>query len=403
MSKKKLLYLTSAVSPNDLPNASAERYFPSAAPVGTLAEGTSVVVAILSRDFAISLAISGEVTKESINAVRARFGISQVIGAFDSSANDPSIDDWLLPLIGGNKRHHKLNKSLSAAVQQETADASSLVIDSVHAAPYLPVGLAGPTIYFAQSILSAASKIKGGFFKRRSREKVQEAELKWLQRLNHIFTTPQVESDLFSLPLPHEKLIDQRALSKRGMPFSISSGFSETQLRIGYFGYLADESNVASLRWFLETIWGPIRKKIPELEFHIVGSDSTPAVIQMVDRLPGVFLHRDAKDKLLFDLGCRVVIEPLLHETHVEAKLINAMARGIPVVTTREAVTRSNWVVGDAVSVAASPSDMLQTLRQLLSDEALWESRSKSAQQAAERVYAFQEVAHAIRRLIKVN
>ena len=97
------------------------------------------------------------------------------------------------------------------------------------------------------------------------------------------------------------------------------------------------------------------------------------------------------------------MIEPLLHETHVEAKLINAMARGIPVVTTREAVTRSNWVVGDAVSVATSPSDMLQTLRQLLSDEALWESRSKSAQKAAERVYAFHEVAHAIRRLIKVN
>jgi glycosyltransferase involved in cell wall biosynthesis len=338
-----------------------------------------------------------------VNAVRTHFGISQVIGAFDSSANDPSIDERLLPLMGGSKRHQKLNTFLSAAVQQETADANSLVIDSVHAAPYLPVGLAGPTIYFAQSILSAAAKIKGGFFTRRSREKVQEAELKWLQRLNHIFTTPQVESDLFSLPLPHEKLIDQRALSKRGMPFSISSGFSETELRIGYFGYLADESNVASLRWFLETIWGPISKKIPELEFHIVGSDSTPAVIQMVDRLPGVFLHRDAKDKLLFDLGCRVVIEPLLHETHVEAKLINAMARGIPVVTTREAVTRSNWVVGDAVAVATSPSDMLQTLRQLLSDETLWESRSKSAQQAAERVYAFHEVAHAIRRLIKVN
>ncbi len=362
-----------------------------------------VVLGILSRDFEVSLVVAGDVSRESLDALSAYLGITEIAVAFDHTASDPSIDERLLPLIDGNKRYQTLNSVLSAAVQQNVEGASAVVIDSITAAPYLPAGISIPTIYFAQSIVSAAAKKKRGFFTRGNHEKVLEAELRWLQRVKHIFVTPQIEDDLFSLPLPHEKLIDQRGLSKRGMPFSISSGFSDTELRIGYFGYLADESNVASLRWFLETIWGVIRKKIPALEFHVVGSDSTSAVKQLVDRYPGVILHRDSRDKLLFDLGCRVVVEPLLHETHVEAKLINAMARGIPVVTTREAVTRSRWAVGDAVSMATGPTDMFQILRQLLSDEALWESRSTSAQRAAERVYAFHEVAHAIRRLIKVN
>ena len=68
MARPKLLYLTSAQSRRDLP---------------ALTEATSLVLGILSRDFEISLAIVGAVSRSDLNAIRSELGITRVKGGFD--------------------------------------------------------------------------------------------------------------------------------------------------------------------------------------------------------------------------------------------------------------------------------------------------------------------------------
>ena len=99
-------------------------------------------------------------------------------------------------------------------------------------------------------------------------------------------------------------------------------------------GYLGDEQNVASLTWFLENVWSAIRDAVPGLEFHVIGADASQELAATLSSHDDVVLHRDSGDRKITELG-RVMVEPLLHEYHIEAKLVNAMVRAIPIATTR--------------------------------------------------------------------
>lgn len=385
MLRSKLLYLTTAQAQRDLP---------------VLTEATALVLGILSRDFEVSLAIVGPVSKNDLNTIRSDLGITRVTGGFDWSPEDPTPDDRFKPLLAESAGTPTISARLQAAIQRRSGDFDSVVIDSLQAAPYLPAGISGQTLCFVQSLLSHSPDLQGGFLARRRRKRVVEGELRCLQRMDRVFATPEMQSHLFALGLPLGKLVDQSTQETRAAPLTITAGFGGTRMRIGYFGYLADEANVASLRWFLENVWETVREANPGLEFHVVGADSTPAVKQLLARFPDVSLHRESNDQLLLDLGCRVVVEPLLHETHIEAKLLNALFRGIPVVTAREAISRSHWTFDDAASISDSPTHMVLSLKRLLSEATLWQSMSDKARKAAESMQPYHEVAHEIRRFV---
>ena len=101
--------------------------------------------------------------------------------------------------------------------------------------------------------------------------------------------------------------------------------FNRTEPRIGFNGYLGDPGNVASINWFLKEIWPVAQRIIPGVEFHIVGSAPSREFIEQVSAMSRVVLHWSTDDHQLLDQRCRVVIEPLLFEDHVDAKLVNAM------------------------------------------------------------------------------
>ena len=133
MARPKLLYLTSAQSRRDLP---------------ALTEATALVLGILSRDFEISLAIVGAVSRSDLNTIRSDLGITRVTGGFDWSPDDPPVDDRLKPLVGVANGSATISARLLAAVQRRSGDSDSVVIDSLEAAPYMPVGIPGHAVCF---------------------------------------------------------------------------------------------------------------------------------------------------------------------------------------------------------------------------------------------------------------
>ena len=171
-------------------------------------------------------------------------------------------------------------------------------------------------------------------------------------------------------------------------------------MRLGYTGYLGDENNVASLVWFFDHAWDAIRDAVPGLECHIVGAGASPEVEMTLTSYEDVTLHRESKDARITELGVRVMIEPLLHEHHVEAKLVNALVRGIPIATTRDAINKCRFDLSDAISVADSPAHMVLNLRRLLSEATLWQALSDRSQRIGSTLLAYHEVAHSMRRLL---
>ncbi len=385
MSKRKLLYITSVPGRRDLP---------------PMSDATKSVLSVLSRDFEISLAVAGPVSALDLNALRGSLGVTRVAGGFERGTDDANIE-------GAQKVVHEfygldpfINSRLKAAIQRRAADFESVVIDGLPAIPYLPLGVQGKTVYFAQSIVSDDAKLGKGLLGGRRVKRVRGFEYDAMLRCDRVFSTPESANALLELGLPLGKLVDEATQPSAARPTTAVSGFSSTRMRLGYAGYLGDEQNVASLMWFLENVWSAIRDAVPGLEFHVIGADASEELAVTLSSHNDVVLHRDSRDRKITELGLRVMVEPLLHEHHIEAKLVNAMVRGIPIAISREALTKSRLDVGDAVSVADSPAHMVLNLRRLLSEATLWQALSDRSQRIGSTLLAYHEVAHSMRRLL---
>ena len=385
MSKRKLLYITSVPGRRDLP---------------PMSDATKSVLSVLSRDFEISLAVAGPVSALDLNALRGSLGVTRVAGGFERGTDDANIE-------GAQKVVHEfygldpfINSRLKAAIQRRAADFESVVIDGLPAIPYLPLGVQGKTVYFAQSIVSDDEKLGKGLLGGRRVKRVRGFEYDAMLRCDRVFSTPESANALLELGLPLGKLVDEATQPSAARPTTAVSGFSSTRMRLGYAGYLGDEQNVASLMWFLENVWSAIRDAVPGLEFHVIGADASEELAVTLSSHNDVVLHRDSRDRKITELGLRVMVEPLLHEYHIEAKLVNAMVRAIPIATSREALSNSRLDVGDAVSVADSPAHMVLNLRRLLSEATLWQALSDRSQRIGSTLLAYHEVAHSMRRLL---
>ena len=172
---------------------------------------------------------------------------------------------------------------------------------------------------------------------------------------------------------------------------------------MGYAGYLGDERNLASLEWLLKEVWTPGQRTLADTELHLIGTAPPSPLRELAAANNNVYLHSGGRQQLR-ELGCRAVIEPLMFEQHVDTKLVNAMSKGPPVITTQEGMRRAHAELGEAVLATAGPKQMSMTVHQLMNDESLWQLHASAATRTAALQLADFEVAYDLRRaLLRVS
>ena len=365
-----------------------------------LTEATRSVVSLLSRDFEVSLAVTGAAANADLTALSADLGVINAVGGFEQGEGDTPVEPELKALLESRGVPPLVNAELKTAIQLGAADVAAVIIDSIDALPYLPRGVSGRTVFFLQRIESESPELARGFLGTRRVKRLREYEFGNLSRCDRVFATTEFSRDLLAAGVPMDKLVDESTPASSARPTTVVSGLTATRMRIGYAGYLGDANNVNSLLWFLDNVWSGIRDAVPGLEFHVRGLDAGDDLITDLDSRNDVFLHRDSNDVRITELGIRAMVEPLLNEAHVEAKLVNAMVRGIPIATTREAISKARLELGDSVSIADSPTDMVLNLRRILSEATLWQALSDRSLKMGSDLLAYHEVAHAMRRYL---
>jgi len=94
------------------------------------------------------------------------------------------------------------------------------------------------------------------------------------------------------------------------------------------------------------------------------------------------------------------MVDPLMHESHVDAKLLNAMARGIPLVTTRRGLDRAHPSLRAGATAADSADAMLVAIKTLMADGKAWKTRSNNASGIGRAQLPAYELGHTMRREI---
>jgi hypothetical protein len=275
-----------------------------------------------------------------------------------------------------------------------------VVIDDLAAWAYRPAMKRGKLAYLAREVFSAEPQSGPGLLAKLRGPSLRDIELSVFEDVDYVFARPEVSHQLSEIGVPLRLLQESYSRPSSGSPTFDDATYSLTGNRIGYIGYLGFPQNIASLDWFLTGVWPLMQARRPGVELHIVGSAPDNSLQHRLSAMADVHLHWGASDRKLLELGCRVVVDPLLYENHVDAKLVNSMTRSLPIVTTVSAAHRAHHDLGSCVIASSSPEEMTAMIDELMSEPRHWKVVSDRARDLAHGMLPDFEVAHAMRRVL---
>ena len=133
---------------------------------------------------------------------------------------------------------------------------------------------------------------------------------------------------------------------------------------VGRMNYFPNEQCVLD---FCRDTFPRIRERRPGAKFLIVGADPTPAIRRLGD-LPGVTVTGRVPDVRPYLRQSAVMVAPLVIARGTQNKLLEAMATGVPVVTSRVAARGVDALPGTHFIVAESPADVAEATLALMGD-----------------------------------
>ncbi len=150
--------------------------------------------------------------------------------------------------------------------------------------------------------------------------------------------------------------------------------------------------NAEGVLWFLEEIWPRIRSRHPDVVFDIVGADP-PAVIRAYEkngsrvRVPGY-----VADPAPYLERAAVMVVPLLAGGGMRVKILNALAQGLPIVSTGIGCEGIAVEPGRHLLVADTPEAFAEAVSRLLEDRALARRLGDQGRRLAESTYDYRVV-----------
>lgn len=114
--------------------------------------------------------------------------------------------------------------------------------------------------------------------------------------------------------------------------------------------------------WFVRTAWPVVRDRLPDAVLHVVGPGDAYA--------PGVVRHAAPADSASAFAAGAILVVPIQTASGVRMKILEAWARGVPVVATPAAASGLEARDGDALLLASTPSDFATAIAALAADPA---------------------------------
>ncbi|MBD3843801.1 MAG: glycosyltransferase, partial [Campylobacterales bacterium] len=168
--------------------------------------------------------------------------------------------------------------------------------------------------------------------------------------------------------------------------------FEQTKKSLLYIGTLTWEANVDGLVWFLEEIWYGIKIANPEICLSIVGKNPDKRIIDLTKNDSSIDLVGFVDDLEEYYSSSRIFISPLRFGSGIKVKVVNALYRGIPTVTTSIGVEGLDVVHEKEVMVADNPIEFIECVNRLMADENLWQSIVEQSRGLMREKYTWESV-----------
>ena len=167
-----------------------------------------------------------------------------------------------------------------------------------------------------------------------------------------------------------------------------------------FVGSLDWAPNIDGIDWFQSEVLPLILRRKPDCSVAIVGRKPPRAIQKLSSRYPGIQVTGTVPDVRPWLWGSKVSIVPLRVGGGTRLKIFEAMAAGIPVVSTTIGAEGLGARDGETIRIADTPEDFAAACIALLDDAAERECLRDRALQMVTEQYSWEAVASAFEKLL---
>jgi polysaccharide biosynthesis protein PslH len=161
--------------------------------------------------------------------------------------------------------------------------------------------------------------------------------------------------------------------------------------RVLFVGSMDYHANVDAVVTFAREAWPLLAQSLPALTFSVVGREPA-AEVRALSALPGVEVTGTVEDVRPYYRGALASVVPLRVGGGSRLKILEAMAAGVPVVSTRLGAEGIEARDGAEIMLAETAADFREALSRLASDEGLRRAIAAAAREFVRSRYDWSSV-----------
>jgi glycosyltransferase involved in cell wall biosynthesis len=154
--------------------------------------------------------------------------------------------------------------------------------------------------------------------------------------------------------------------------------------------------NIDGVLWFMYKVWPLIQEQRPGVQFDVVGSRPPREITALGGDERGINVTGYVPDPTPYLQRAALMVVPLRAGGGMRVKILNAMAQGIPIVSTTLGCEGIEVVPGENILIADEPADFADAVLRLLNEADLAAKLAAGGRHLAEKKYDYR---HACRSL----
>jgi glycosyltransferase involved in cell wall biosynthesis len=166
-----------------------------------------------------------------------------------------------------------------------------------------------------------------------------------------------------------------------------------------YTGAVTYSANLDAVNYFVRDVWPLVRARAPQAAFAVTGGTGKVDINALAAH-PGVKFTGYLPDIRPVIQKSWALVVPLREGSGTRLKILEAMALGVPVISTTKGAEGLNVKHGENILIADQPAELADTIRTLFDDTALRAKLAENARALVERDYDWAAVGRQLLSLI---
>jgi glycosyltransferase involved in cell wall biosynthesis len=318
---------------------------------------------LLNRHYHVVLAYPSRFALREYVLPLERFGITVYYPGYAKAVGNQELD--LVSILRNNEFKFIFFELFSMGEQyidlvRKFSPGSTLVVDSYD-------------VHFLREAREA--KCKSDFSLQRKADQTKARELGVYRRADLVFTVTEADKQVLLEHSPRLKV----AVVPNIHPFPETVSPRDQRKDLLFVGGFSHTPNVDAVLYFCAEVLPLLHSQLPGIKLHIIGNAPPVEIVALAS--DQVIVAGHVPHLVPYLNSAAVSVAPLRYGSGMKGKIGEAMAYGLPVVTTTIGAEGMDLRHGVDVLIADTPEAFAENVARLVQDTNLWDSISHNARQ----------------------